>query len=173
MNMNKRKNCEAIKITDSEQQPKRATKYNVQKDAQDRTYEGIVFDSAVEMRYYRDVVVPKMHDGSIVHCERQKSYILQPAYKHNGKKVLPIEYKADFYIVEKSGKETVIDIKGCPDSVAKLKRKMFWYLYPDIDYVWLGYSKIDGGWTTYEEILKDRKQRRKEKQKLKENKDEE
>lgn len=170
MNMNKRRDCE--EINDAVPQPTR-TKYNVQKDAQDRTYEGIVFDSAVEMRYYRDVVLPKLRDGSIVRCERQKSYILQPSFKHNGAKVLPIEYKADFYIVEKSGKETVIDIKGCPDNVAKLKRKMFWYLYPDIDYVWLGYSRLDGGWTTYEEILKGRKQRKKMKQKLKENKDEE
>lgn len=146
------------------------TKYNVGKKACDRTYDGIVFDSAVEMKYYRDVILPAVESGEITRYEMQKKYILQPAFIRNGKKTQAIEYKADFYTVAKDGKETVIDIKGCPDNVAKLKRKMFWYIYPDLDYVWLGFSKIDGGWTTYEAIKTGRKQRKKEKaRKLKEN----
>lgn len=145
------------------------TKYNVGKKTYDRTYNGIVFDSAVEMKYYRDVILPAVNSGDIVHYEMQKKYILQPAFTRDGKKVQAIEYKADFFTIDKDGKETVIDIKGCPDNVAKLKRKMFWYIYPDLDYVWIGFSKIDGGWTTYEAIKAGRKQRKKEKaQKLKE-----
>lgn len=126
------------------------TKYNVTRDASDRTYEGIVFDSAVEMKFYRDVVIPRLQDKTIVKCERQKRYTLQPSYVHNGKKILPIEYKADFYIVDAAGKETVIDIKGFPDAVALLKRKMFWYLYPNIDYIWVTYVKKFGGWIDYD-----------------------
>ena len=147
------------------------TKYNVGKTTSDRTYGSIVFDSALEMRYYRDVILPKLESGDIKTCERQKSYILQPAFVHNGKKILPIEYKADFYIVDSNGKATVIDIKGCPDTTALLKRKLFWYRYPELNYVWIGYSKQDGGWVEYEDILAARRRRKKEKTKSKENKE--
>lgn len=167
MNMDKRKNNSATK----EASGSKRTKYNVKKDASDRTFNGIVFDSAVEMRYYRDVVLPRLDDGSLVHCERQKRYTLQPSFAHNDKKILPIEYKADFYTIDKAGKETVIDIKGHPDAVALLKRKMFWYTYPDVDYVWVGYSRIDGGFVAYETILAGRKERKKLKQKSKESKE--
>jgi len=141
----------------------RRSKFNVASNKDKRTYEGIVFDSTAEMEYYRDVIVPAMNAGEIIECERQKRYILQPGYKHDGKKILPIEYKADFVTTSKDNHVQVIDIKGCPDAVAKLKRKMFWYVYPEIDYVWIGYSKIDGGWTTYEEIKRGRKSRNKNK----------
>lgn len=151
----------------------RESKFNVGKDKSDRTFNDIVFDSAVEMKYYRDVILPEVEAGNIVHFERQKKYILQPSYTHCGKKVQPIEYKADYYVVYADGREQVIDIKGCPDAVAKLKRKMFWFVYPNIDYVWIGYSKIDGGFVTYETIQSGRKERKKLKQaKAKEKKDE-
>lgn len=151
----------------------RTSKFNVGKDKTDRTFDGIVFDSSVEMKYYAEVILPGVEDGSILKFERQKKYILQPSYTHCGKKVQPIEYKADFYVVYADGREQVIDIKGCPDAVAKLKRKMFWYVYPNIEYVWIGFSKIDGGWTTYEAIQSGRKERKKLKQaKAKEKKDE-
>lgn len=139
------------------------SKYNVGKKTYERTFNGIIFDSVVEMKYYRDVILPRVESGEITYYEMQKKYILQPAFIRDGKKVQAIEYKADFYTVDKQGKETVIDIKGCPDNVAKLKRKMFWYTYPELDYVWLGFSKIDGGWTTYEAIKSGRKQRKKRK----------
>lgn len=136
------------------------SKFNVGKDKTDRTYDGIVFDSVVEMKYYRDVILPKTQSGEITYFERQKRYELQPSYVYQGKKIRPIDYKADFYIEYKNGNIVVIDIKGCPDSVAKLKRKMFSYKYPLIDYQWVGYSKISGGWKTYEEIEAGRKQRK-------------
>ena len=46
---------------------------------------------------------------------------------------------------------------------------MFWYLYPDITYKWICYSKIDGteengGWCDYEYVQEQRKKRKKEKQ---------
>lgn len=136
------------------------SKFNVGKDKTDRTYGGIIFDSVVEMKYYRDVILPKTQSGEITYFERQKKYELQPSYVYQGKKIRPIDYKADFYIEYKNGNIVVIDIKGCPDSVAKLKRKMFSYKYPTIDYQWVGYSKISGGWKTYEEIEAGRKQRK-------------
>ena len=110
------------------------TKFNVDKDTEKRTFDGIIFDSQMEMRFYRDVVLPQSRSGNIKHFELQKKYILQPKF-HNGKKtVQPIVYVADFFIEYSDGTVEVIDTKGCPDSVAKIKRKMFWYLYTDITY---------------------------------------
>ena len=139
----------------------RESKFNVGKDKADRTFDGIVFDSSVEMRYYTEVILPGIEDGSILKFERQKKYILQPSYTHCGKKVQPIEYKADFYVVYADGREQVIDIKGCPDAVAILKRKMFWFTYPSIEYIWLVYVKKYGGWIEYDECKRLRREAKK------------
>jgi hypothetical protein len=136
------------------------SKFNVSADKENRTHAGIEFDSELEMKYYRDVVLPQIQEGNIISCETQKKYILQPSFKHGEQNVLPIEYKADFYIVYKNGEEKVIDIKGFAEPIAKIKRKMFWYLYPKIEFLWIGYSKLDNGWTAYEDIQKGRKIRR-------------
>ena len=136
------------------------TKFNVDKDTEKRTYNGIVFDSVLEMRYYRDVLCPLVESGNVVKYELQKPYELQPKFVHDGKNVQPITYVADFYMEFKDGSIKVVDTKGCPDSVAVLKRKLFWYRYPEIDYVWMCYSKIDGGWQTYEYVKKQRAARK-------------
>ena len=115
------------------------------------------------MKYYRDIILPKYNSGEIKYFERQKKYILQPGYILNGKKILPIIYKADFYVVYSNDKEEVIDTKGCPDAVAKIKKKMFGYVFPDVTYLWKSYSLKDGGWLNYEDIQKARKLRKKQK----------
>lgn len=144
------------------------TKFNVDKDATKRTHDGIVFDSVLEMKYYRDVLCPLVESGDVVRFELQKPYELQPKFIHDNKTVQPITYVADFFIVYKDGSEVVIDTKGCPDSVALMKRKLFWYHYPSVDYRWVCYSKIDGGWCSYEYVKKQRAIRREEKQSKKE-----
>ena len=141
------------------------SKFNVDKDKEKRTYNGMVFDSQLEMRYYRDVLCPGVESGDVVHYELQKKYELQPKYRHNGKSVLPIVYVADFYIEHADGRIEVIDTKGCPDSVAKLKRKMFWYIYPEIDYKWLTYVQKWGGWLEYDEVNALRKEAKRAKKK--------
>lgn len=153
------------------------TKFNIDKDKAQRTYNGIVFDSILEMRYYRDVVLPLQRSGKIVDYELQKKYILQPEFRHDDKRIQPITYVADFYIEYDDGHIEVIDTKGCPDSVAKIKRKMFWYIFPEITYRWMCYSKIDGneengGWCDYEYVQRQRKIRKKNKIKLNEQKGE-
>ena len=60
----------------------------------------------------------------------------------------------------------VWDVKGQADATAKLKKKMFHYRYPEIDYRWIGKSDIDGGWLEYSVIEKCRKERKKAKDKL-------
>lgn len=133
------------------------SKYNVDADKSKRSYDGIVFDSIMEMKYYRDVLRPKMESGEIICYELQKAYELQPEFIHNGKKVLPITYIADFYIKYSDGREVVIDIKGCPDQKAIIKKKMFLYHYPHLQYQWLTYVKKYGGWCDYNDVKRKRR----------------
>ena len=137
------------------------SKYNVSSNKEKRTYDGIVFDSEIEMKYYRDVVLTGLKSGEIVEYELQKPYELQPKFKYDGKTISMIKYVADFYIKYKDGHEEIIDIKGFPDSLAKLKRKLFWYKYPDKKYIWLTYIKKYGGWIEYDECQKLRREGKK------------
>lgn len=138
-------------------------KFNVDKNTAKRTYNGITFDSELEMKYYRDVVLPGMESGHIKYYELQKPYELQPKFVHDDRTVQSIKYVADFYIEYADGRIEVIDTKGIPDSTAIIKRKMFWYVYPDIRYIWITYSKIDGGWCSYEYVKQQRNLRKKNK----------
>lgn len=149
------------------------SKFNVNKDKDSRTYNGIVFDSKMEMHYYRDVVCPGVESGTIVNYELQKKYVLQPSYKHNGLNVNAITYVADFYIEYADGRVEVIDIKGYPDTVAIIKRKLFWHTYPELDYKWLSYVKKYGGWIEFEDLKRLRRQDKKKKKEAKENGEEE
>lgn len=103
------------------------------------------------MKYYRDVLLPLVESGEVVKYELQKPYELQPKFKHEDKTVQPIKYVADFFIVYKDGHEEVIDTKGCPNSVAILKKKLLLYRYPDVEYKWITWVKKFGGWVDYEE----------------------
>lgn len=137
------------------------TKYNVDRSRERRTCDGIVFDSQMEMKYYRDVVLPLVRSGDITYFELQKQYELQPKFTHDGKAVRPIIYVADFYLEYKNGTNEVVDTKGFADSCARMKRKLFWYKYPGTAYRWICYSKMDGGWCDYDELQRRRKTRKK------------
>jgi hypothetical protein len=115
----------------------------------------------MEMHYYRDIVKPQVESGNIVEVKLQHEYLLQPEFKHDGKKVNKIEYVSDFVIKYKDGSEVVIDVKGNPDNISKIKKKMLLYKYPEIDFRWLTESKIDGGFVLYEDVKKARKLRKK------------
>lgn len=143
------------------------SKFNVDSDTSKRTYDGIVFDSQMEMKYYRDVVLPLYRSGEIKSFELQKEYTLQPKF-HNGEKtVLPITYVADFYLEYNDGGQEVIDTKGFADSVAKIKRKMFWYVFPDVKYRWVTYVKKYGGWIDSDECARLRRAAKKQKEERK------
>ena len=147
------------------------TKFNVNKDVASRTYKGVTYDSAMEMRYFIEVVEPLVASGMIIYYERQKKYILQERFKHSHQTVLPVTYVADYYIEYSDGHRAVIDIKGMPDDVAKLKRKLFWYKYPDIDYLWLTHNKSHGGWIEYDALQKMKRTEKRAKERYKNNKD--
>lgn len=139
------------------------SKYNVSKNKSKRTYKEIVYDSQKEMEFYRDFVEPRLASGELSRCDRQIPFELLPGYTHKEEKVRPVIYKADFVLYYADGREVIIDVKGCPDAVALLKRKMFWYRYPEKEYIWLCFSKKDGGWVEYDKVKERRRKEKKEK----------
>lgn len=145
-------------------------KYNVRDDKEKRTSNGILFDSVLEKRYYDEVLCPLVESGDIVDYELQKVYVLQPEFIRNNKKVKAITYVADFFMKFKDGHELVVDTKGCPDQKALVKRKMFWYVFPDVDYRWMVCVKKFGGWLEYDECKKLRRAEKNAKKKLMEEK---
>ena len=144
------------------------TKYNVNKDVISRTYKNVTYDSVMEMRFFIEVIEPMMKAGQILFYDRQVKFELQEKFRHNQQNVLAITYVADYYIEYANGHREVIDIKGMPDDVAKLKRKLFWYKYPDIEYKWITYNKSHGGWVNYDELQKVRRAEKRAKARYKE-----
>jgi hypothetical protein len=141
------------------------SKYNVDtstKGKTKRTYDGKLFDSLLELNYYK-YLLPQIAEGKIKSIELQPRYTLQPKFTKNGVNVRKIEYIADFKITYPDDRILIVDTKGNPDSLSKCKRKLFDYCYPDLELVWIGYSKVDGGFVPYEDILKGRKERKKAK----------
>lgn len=141
------------------------TKYNVSKDKYERTYDNVVYDSIVEMEFYKEWVLPRIKSGEIIKCDRQVKYVLQPAFELQGKKYREIAFVSDFDITYADGRFEVIDVKGMIKPMDNLHKKMFLYHYPTLNLVWIGKSKIDGGYVPIEVINKGRKERKKAKEK--------
>ena len=132
-----------------------ASKFNVSNLVANRTYKGVLYDSILEMRYFKEVIEPLIESGYIDSYERQKPYILQASFRRpNGTLVRAITYVADFVIRYSNGIEEVVDIKGMPTQDAKIKRKLFWAKYPDVEYKWISYNKKHGGWVDYDDLQK-------------------
>lgn len=129
-----------------------------------KTGKEIVFDSLLEKRYYTEIVCVGLDDGTIVDYELQKKYKLQPSFKKDGKTIRSIDYVTDFWIKYADGTEKLVDTKavGLVDPVAKIKRKMMWYLYPELDYIWIGHTKATG-WIDWDEYQVLKRKEKKEK----------
>lgn len=122
-----------------------------------KTGNNVIFDSLLEKRYYENIIVPGMQSGTISDYKLQKKYILQPSFKHNGKTIRAIDYVADFWVQYADGTEKVYDTKGgMVDPAAKIKRKMMYYRYPDLDYQWITWSSATG-WIEFDEYQKIKK----------------
>lgn len=121
----------------------------------------ITFDSKLEKKYYEDVVVPGLQDGSIIKAELQKKYNLQPSFKRENKTIRAIDYISDFTLTYADGSILVIDIKGRATADAKIKKKMMHYVHPELNFVWLAHTK-NTGWIEYDELQKLRRQKKKE-----------
>jgi len=140
------------------------TKYNVSKDTSKRTYDDVVYDSATEMEFYRDWILPRIKSGEIIKCDRQVKYVLQPAFELNLKKYREIAFISDFDITYADGRFEVIDVKGMVKPMDNLHKKMFAYHYPTLNLIWIGKSLIDGGYVPIDVIKKGRKERKKAKE---------
>lgn len=142
------------------------SKYNVDHTVvgkAQRTYDGVVYDSKLEMAAYRDWIEPMLRSGEITKVERQVKYELQPAFTSNDEKYRPILYKSDFDLYYPDGTKWVVDIKGMVKPIDRLHEKMLRYRYPGIHFDFIGYSKIDGGWVSVDTITRGRKERKKAK----------
>lgn len=96
--------------------------------------DGIKFDSKKEADYYCELRIRRMaHE--IAGFDMQVPFILQEAYKRQGKNVQAIKYIADFVVTYPDGRKEVVDVKGLRTEVYKLKKKLLLAKYPDIDFV--------------------------------------
>lgn len=153
---------------------KKKSKYNVdlsEKGKAKRTYKGITFDSETELKFLLEWIEPKIKTGEILSYERQVPYILQEGFiNFENKKILPIKYITDYVITFKSENQIVVDVKGQPDTTAKIKKKLFEFKYCDIPFYWycrsIKYGNGNGdNWITYDELEKKRKAEKKSKNK--------
>lgn len=90
-----------------------------------------VFDSIAESVRYKELKILEQA-GEISELTLQPRFLLQEAFRKNGKSYRKIEYVADFQYIEK-GKTIVEDVKGIQTDVFKLKHKIFEKLYPDLE----------------------------------------
>lgn len=90
-----------------------------------------VFDSIAESVRYKELKLLEQA-GEISELTLQPRFLLQEAFRKNGKSYRKIEYIADFQYIEK-GKTIVEDVKGIQTDVFKLKHKIFEKLYPDLE----------------------------------------
>lgn len=96
--------------------------------------DGIKFDSKFEAEFYFGELQWLQAAGEITKIERQKVYLLQPAFKYQGKTIRAIHYVADFVVTYKDGRVEVIDTKGVQTKEYLLKKKLLLYKYPKINF---------------------------------------
>ncbi len=132
----------------------------------EHTGKKLTFDSAVQKRYYDEYVVPLFEKGQIIDYDLQKRYELLPKFERkNGQKIRRIDYVADFWLKFKDGHIEVKDVKGSGylvDPIAKLKRKMMYYYYPDLDFEWICYFRQQ--WVRWDYFMEQKRLARKKKQ---------
>ena len=90
-----------------------------------------VFDSVRESQRYKELKLLE-RAGEINNLELQPKFLLQEAFKKNGKTYKAINYIADFKYEEK-GKVIVEDVKGMQTETFRIKHKLFEKKYPDLE----------------------------------------
>lgn len=122
--------------------------------------DNIVFDSAIESRYYIYLSGLKAQ-GIVTGIELQPVFTLQESFRKDGKLHRAITYKADYKVSYADGRKEIVDIKGFTTTDFKIKQKMFEYKFRELRLILLTFSKIDGGWIELDQLAKNRKQRKK------------
>jgi ribosomal protein S24E len=123
--------------------------------------DGHVFDSKIEARYYEQLKWLQEHN-QILFFRLQPRYLLQEAFRKNGKTFRKIEYIADFEVHHLDGSIEVIDVKGMETEAFKIKRKLFEKKYPH-KLSLVTYVKKYGGWIELDKLKKLRKEAKKQK----------
>ena len=123
----------------------------------------MTYDSLTELRFLQEFIETRMKSGEILSYERQVEYVLQEKFKYNGKTILPIKYRSDFNVTWADGTLQVFDVKGNPDSMSLLKRKMMWCKYPETNLTFICRNLKYGGWVEFDTLKKLRKEAKKAK----------
>jgi hypothetical protein len=92
------------------------------------TIDGITFDSQAEGKYYEQLKWLKQAK-QIRDFKMQPKFLLQEAFKKEGKTIRKIEYVADFEIHNLDGSIEIVDVKGYETKEFLLKKKLFEKLY--------------------------------------------
>ena len=97
--------------------------------------DGIEFDSKREAKRYGQLKL--LEKAKLIkELELQKTFELQPSFKKNGKTYRSITYKADFYYYDNHLERYVVeDTKGFKTETYKIKKKMFEYVYPELELI--------------------------------------
>lgn len=120
-----------MKIQDYKKLNFKRSKYgNVRK-----TLYGLTFDSKREADHYL-ILREKMNRGAISDLTTQPKFVLQLPFTDNqGNHHRAIEYWGDFQYYDKEAKVWVVeDVKGMKTEVYKIKKKLFLYSNPELEF---------------------------------------
>ena len=81
--------------------------------------------------------------------------------KCEGKPPRLVEWVGGFTIHYSTGDTVVVDVKGRPTADAKIKKKMMHYVYPDLKFIWVSYTKRTG-WIEYDALQELRRKEKKD-----------
>ena len=143
---------------------RKTSKYHVdisEKGKKERTYKGVTYDSKTELLFLQEFIEPRLESGEILSYTRQVEYVLQDKFKYNGKTILPIKYRSDYNVVWADGTLQVFDVKGNPDNLSLLKRKLMWAKYPEANLTFICRNLRFGGWIEFDELKKKRREEKK------------
>ena len=123
------------------------------------------FDSKVESLYY--LYLKELKEKWLIQrFSLQPYFILQPKYSKGGKNIRAIKYVSDFEIYPTDWDRYIVDIKGMASPQAKMKRKMFDYVYPNTELLWIVRYKWER--VSYDDNEKRKRENRKKKKLAKE-----
>ncbi len=98
------------------------------------TVDGVRFDSKREATRYQQLKLMQQA-GEISRLTLQPRYTVFDAFTdRNGQNHRRIDYIADFEYLEDDGQTVVEDVKGKETEVFRIKRKLFLYRYPELDF---------------------------------------
>lgn len=126
----------------------------------------IVFDSVMEGMYYAYLLELK-RKKLVKKIERQVTYVLQEGFTHpiSRKKIRPITYIADFVITDDKGEKLVVDVKGKKTPEFRIKEKLFFHRYPELEFICVQWDSFEKEWRNLDDIEKDKRARKREKKK--------